>query len=743
MQQESTPDLQSLLKERASLALRVKNLGAEIDNLIKAQGNLFRFQEKIERQRTIYEQLSKVAQDFNSSFDFEQVSSATIRFLIDHLNYQRALIAWREEGSNEIRPIAFGGYYEEALKRISETRWKTSDETLQVLSAVHSKLVLKRGDSSSSASLVFFHSCLLDEGIAFGFGKSKDTLPRGFLVFGNTLKDHISHTSIAEDPETDAILANVTNQIISAQNSLGFIQDIQRETELVKIESEKTQALLNNMNQAVFNINSTATVIEPVSKFTDFLFPSGVINRSIFESLYKDIDPKSELFTGIKTVLATAFGENEFQWELVQHLLPRKLSYTPQENNSTEKIFKVSYAPIWDRAGLLEKIMFVIEDITELERLEAQLRADRLRAEIIQEISSNDILSLGRNFFERSQVLFAKCQNALLNWHKDPQAFAELMRNLHSLKGNSRLFGFKSISQEVHASESLVLDTHRQFHDSSLNLTQAQDIFDKALRAVEKSLQLYGQIVFQYFRVANPFSQTAGAVPSSSSENQMVEIYADNLRRLGDLIKQIPGDGPDVQMLRKSFYHLRDVPLKPLLGRFQSMVDEVSKSLGKKVQYKISGENVSLRPEVLEELQDLITHLLRNSMDHGIEAPDERLRRGKPEQGNLEISTASDGRHIYLRLSDDGRGIDEHKLLQKALSKGLIADSQIAQMSRSAILGLVFAPGLSTKDEVTELSGRGVGMDQVKKTLEALQGRIDLQSELGRGTSFELSLPLE
>ncbi|MEI7974236.1 MAG: ATP-binding protein, partial [Bdellovibrio sp.] len=543
-------------------------------------------------------------------------------------------------------------------------------------------------------------------------------------MFGNTQKVQASHTPIWDDPELDAILANIRNQIVSAQNSLGFIQEIRRETDRVKVESEKTQALLNNMNQAVFNINSAAKVIEPVSKFTDFLFPHGIINRNIFETIYKDVDSKSELCTGIRTVLATAFGENEFQWELVQHLLPRKLSFTPQEPKAPEKILKLSYAPIWDRSGLLDKIMFVIEDITELERLEAQLRADRIRSEIIQEISSNDIPSLGRNFFERSQVLFSKCQNALMNWQTDPQIFAELMRNLHSLKGNSRLFGFKLISQEVHESESLVLDIHRKFNDTSLNLTQAQDALKKALQSVEQSLQLYGQIVFQYFRVSNPFAQTSAQPLSGASQNQMVEIYADKLRRLGDLIKQLPGEGSNVQLLRKSFYHLRDVPLKPLLCRFQAMVEEISQSLGKKVQYRISGENVSMRPEVLEELQDLITHLLRNSMDHGIESPEERLRQGKPEHGRLEISTASDDKNIYLRLSDDGRGIDEKKLLAKALSNGLIAEPQIAQMSRSAVLGLVFAPGLSTKDEVTELSGRGVGMDQVKKTLEALQGRI-------------------
>jgi signal transduction histidine kinase len=741
MSTDLPPDIQALQREKSSLALRVKNLGSEIDNLIKAQGNLFRFQEKIERQRTIYEQLSKVAQDFNSSFDFTQVSSATIRFLIDHLNFQRALIAWVDEGRGVIRPLAFGGYYQ-GDRQISEKSWTESDPILSLFGADRSRLICHL-ETEDTQVREFFSSCSLAEGMAFGFGKSREGRVRGFLVFGNTRQNSASHAPVVDDPETNAILANITNQIVSAQNSLGFIQEIQRETERVKVESEKSRALLNNMNQAVFNIDAQAQVIEPVSRFTDFLFPEGIIGRSIFDSLYRNVDEKSELYTGIKTVLATAFGENEFQWELVNHLLPRKLKFRAQNSKEDEKIFKISYAPIWDRSELLEKIMFVIEDITEIERLEAQLREDRIKAEIIQEISTNDILSLGRNFFERSHVLFGKCQESSQQWHKDPQIFAELMRNLHSLKGNSRLFGFKYISQKIHSAESLVLESHQAFLRSPDALPLSQAGIEQALQDVEIALQLYGQIVYQYFRLGNPFTRESNVTSATSSESQMVEIYADNLRRLGELINKIPGQDSELQQIKRTFNHLRDVPLKPLLSRFQSMVDEVSKTLGKKVNYRITGDNVSLRPEVLEELQDLITHILRNSMDHGIENPEERSQRGKPEYGTLEIKAASDERHVCLRISDDGRGIDDKKLLQKALSKGLIENSEIPQMSRSAVLSLVFAPGLSTKDEVTELSGRGVGMDHVKKTLEALKGQIDIQSELGKGTSFELLLPLE
>jgi two-component system chemotaxis sensor kinase CheA len=185
---------------------------------------------------------------------------------------------------------------------------------------------------------------------------------------------------------------------------------------------------------------------------------------------------------------------------------------------------------------------------------------------------------------------------------------------------------------------------------------------------------------------------------------------------------------------------IRAQPVKSVFSRMPRLVREVSAHLGKDVRLAVSGEGTEIDKTVIEQLADPLTHLLRNALDHGIETPEERLAAGKPRQGTIFLSAEHRGGRIVIEVADDGRGIPRPKVLAKARDRGLVA--QDAVLSDEEIDHLIFLPGLSTSEALSDISGRGVGMDVVKRNIQALGGRIAVQSRDGTGSRFQLSLPL-
>ncbi len=192
--------------------------------------------------------------------------------------------------------------------------------------------------------------------------------------------------------------------------------------------------------------------------------------------------------------------------------------------------------------------------------------------------------------------------------------------------------------------------------------------------------------------------------------------------------------------LRESTMSIRMLPIGTTFNRFQRLVRDLSLELGKEIVLKTEGEETELDKTVIEKLNDPLVHLIRNSIDHGIEKPDVRRAKGKPEAGTVLLAAEHSGANVLIRISDDGAGLDAEAIRAKAIEKGLLATD--ASLSESEIYQLIFQPGFSTAKVVTNVSGRGVGMDVVKKGIESLQGTIDITSERDRGTTITLKLPL-
>ncbi|WP_215141592.1 chemotaxis protein CheA [Exiguobacterium qingdaonense] len=187
---------------------------------------------------------------------------------------------------------------------------------------------------------------------------------------------------------------------------------------------------------------------------------------------------------------------------------------------------------------------------------------------------------------------------------------------------------------------------------------------------------------------------------------------------------------------------LRMMPIEQVFNRFPRMVRSVAKEIHKKVQLDISGAETELDRTVIDEIGDPLVHLIRNAIDHGIERPEVRLQAGKPEQGMLSLRAYHGGNRVFIEIEDDGAGINVDKVRAKALERGVISDEEAGAMSDNELAMLIFAPGFSTADVVTDLSGRGVGLDVVKNKIESLGGVVSLETVTGHGTKFQVSLPL-
>jgi two-component system chemotaxis sensor kinase CheA len=192
--------------------------------------------------------------------------------------------------------------------------------------------------------------------------------------------------------------------------------------------------------------------------------------------------------------------------------------------------------------------------------------------------------------------------------------------------------------------------------------------------------------------------------------------------------------------LRENSMSMRTLPLRSTFERFKRLVYDLGRSLNKQVDLTFEGGDTELDKTVLDQLNDPLMHLIRNSMDHGIESPDVRIAAGKPPTGTLHLSARHAGAQVLIRISDDGKGIDRDAVRARAVEKGVIAPD--ARLSDPEIFALIMEPGFSTAKAITDVSGRGVGMDVVKRNIEALRGSIEIASQAGAGSTITLRLPL-
>jgi two-component system chemotaxis sensor kinase CheA len=262
---------------------------------------------------------------------------------------------------------------------------------------------------------------------------------------------------------------------------------------------------------------------------------------------------------------------------------------------------------------------------------------------------------------------------------------------------------------------------------------------DKVVVSQETTIRIDTHRLDQVLTLSGEIGLAKNRLNSLRSDLVAGHSDTDTLRALDEAVSHLDLLVSDLQ---NAVMKTRMQPIGRLFAKYPRVARDMARQLGKNVELELSGEDTELDKTMVEELGDPLIHLVRNAVDHGIETPAERRAAGKSDVAILRLSAQQVGDHILLEIDDDGRGMQPEALRAKALEKGIIDAETAASMDDRAALHLVFMPGFSTKEQVSNFSGRGVGMDVVKTNIAKLNGRIDIRSEVGRGTTFSISLPL-
>lgn len=392
-------------------------------------------------------------------------------------------------------------------------------------------------------------------------------------------------------------------------------------------------------------------------------------------------------------------------------------------------------------------------------------------------LDQQSMATLLETFLAESEEGLTTAEEALLVLERTPydaEALASVFRAVHTLKGNSGIFELEAMTRIAHAMEDL-LDRLRAGHAVVSNgiitlLLEAVDVLrglvfesDRSRALTAREQQLIGHLAG-----ADAHQGTAGHEPVQQlahRASRTLRIDLAKLDRLLDLSGEIGIargrlgqllDDPSVSCraalealrdtdplhleLQDLVMKLRMVPAGPTFRQFHRIVRDTARSLGKEAALRIEGDDVEVDMTVIEHLRDPLMHMIRNSVGHGIESPAARLAAHKPAAGTLVLRSFREAGSIVIELADDGGGIDRERVLRRARERAIVGETET--LSDAQIEELIFHPGFSTADSVTALSGRGVGLDVVRRNIDAIHGSVRVESTAGQGTTFRIRLPL-
>jgi len=409
-----------------------------------------------------------------------------------------------------------------------------------------------------------------------------------------------------------------------------------------------------------------------------------------------------------------------------------------------------------------------------------------------------DDLDMRDDFIVNSNELMESLDEAILRLEQTPQdreTIEEIFRAAHTLKGASGMFGFKAIERIVHRMENLFdlirkneLKPTSNMIDVVFYATDTLKIFIAAVKDGKPCGKKTVPIVEALVAASKGKTcQISAKTPEDSqgtqegaktqeptknkSEQSTIRVDLARLDMLVNLIGELVIDrtrflsieermhtdypalkinaymtetvqlfGRHMNQIQEIIMKIRMVPIGNAFHKFVRIIRDLSRSLDKKIHLEIFGEATELDKTIVEKISDPLIHLIRNSCDHGIEMPEEREKFAKPPSGRIVLGARQEGNHIVITIADDGKGMDVEKIRQKGVERGLVQPEE--KLSSHEIFQLIFESGFSTAEAVTNVSGRGVGMDVVKKQITQLKGSIDVQSQVGEGTTITIQLPL-
>lgn len=507
-------------------------------------------------------------------------------------------------------------------------------------------------------------------------------------------------------------------------------------TQALREKTNDIQAMLQNMPQGVATVTADGRVHPEYSAYLETIYETrDVAGREVMNFLFGRAKLGADARDQVAVAIASTLGEDRMNYDFNSHLLVPEVEIETASGSS--KFLELSWSPICADNDTVEKLMVCVRDVTELKRLAAESAGQKRELELIGEILGvsqekfQGFIESAHSFLvENRQVIEAQTGRSL-------DAVNLLFRNMHTIKGNARTYGLLHLTNVVHEAE------------------QAYDLLRKDEGAVWDGAALLAQLdavesmVDEYAKINDHTLGRKGPGRRGSVEKFLMVDRAQLAASLQQL-QQV--DANSLESLRAAVKDaertLRLVGTESFQEALSGLVEglpSLARELGKEApRFVIDDGGLRLKSQLSGLLRNLFSHLLRNALDHGLESAAERQSVGKSAEGLIELRAASDGQQLQLRLRDDGRGLALAKIRERALERGLIAAD--AALSDAEVAELIFEPGFSTAETVTEVSGRGVGMDAVRDFLRREGGsiavRLDGGSEGDRFRHAELVIQL-
>ncbi len=493
-------------------------------------------------------------------------------------------------------------------------------------------------------------------------------------------------------------------------------------TEQLRQKTNDINAMLQNMPQGVLTVVKGGSIHPEYSAYMTTIFETNQIaGRPVMELVFSGSMLGADVLSQIDTTIDSVIGEDEMQYDFNSHLLATEFDMTMPDGRL--KSIGLSWSPISDHSGIVDKLMLCVRDVTELKALAAEAGQQKRELDIIGQILAisqekfSGFLDGSVEFLAESKKIIDDV-GATQAGGVNSETVDQLFRNMHTIKGNARTFGLLHLTNMVHEAEQSYEEL-RKNPDAVWDQEKLRSELANASAAIEE----YAHINKVKLGRTGP-GRRAGVEKYLMVQKQDIQ---DALDVMDDSVR-----GNDLEVMRaahvRAHYMLKmlgTVRVKEALEGIVESLPSLAKELSKEPpKVSIDDHNIVLRTQIADLMKNVFMHLYRNSLDHGIEAPDKRVAKGKPAAGHihLEVSLADD--RVMLKLGDDGAGLAVALIRQRAIEKGLLGADQ--QPSPEDIAQLIFAPGFSTASVVTEISGRGVGMDAVKSFVEREGGTIAL-----------------
>lgn len=488
--------------------------------------------------------------------------------------------------------------------------------------------------------------------------------------------------------------------------------------------------MLKHIRQGIFTITEGRRIHPEYSVYTtELLEKSDLAGCDVKEALLQKATIDADTLEQILSVLDFSIGAEEVGFSANQHILPRQLilNFPP----TREKTVEVDWTPIFNDEGVVEKILVSLRDVSELKMLEKVNLNQQRELEILSQLVSASSERF-QQFYRNSVTALDHCRGLLeQQGHLITIAsLQELYRELHTIKGNARMFGFRGITNMVHDAEDHYKISVHVIHESWNTSDRIRD-----LDAIRQELEAYAAMAAKAFGYNEK--------PEQLQRHQFVE------KTLGILRGYQEGEVRAEHALSEIAENIRVFEYSPLPLILESVVNgtaPLAQELGKlPPQINVPNSTLAFHRKTHAALESIFNHLIRNALDHGLESESERLQHGKPARGLIDISYVRTRDGVSIRMQDDGRGLNLNRIQDKARSLGLLPNT--ADLGVEDLAQLIFEPGLSTRQQENQVSGRGMGLSAVRCLAQDLGGNIRVELKRTEQTSpavhFVIELPAE